>query len=1734
MRGLGGLSRLGHPFNKLSEVRDRDLAEARDIPCLITMAAKEPIDISSDSDLGLDDDYDLDFDESLREGSSNKRILPQWATSSSGAGVVGLTAKAPSVKSAFASNGSSSNRNINQTSSNHGYGENSIASNQNGSSGNPRAANSRIAEVSSGEYEKLSSQQALKRTLPKSLDGGPPSYKMNKLADNASSSQTHGAHRNVYNPSVAGLGSSQAYPRDRYSHVGDDDVMIYEKNGGRVLPQSWTHGKSSLPSHLAGSSDHGYASTVGDERTDGYDERLIYQAALQGINQPKFEANLPEGLLSVPLLKHQKIALAWMLQKETRSLHCLGGILADDQGLGKTISMIALIQMQKYLEMKSKSEDQSATKPEALNLDEDDDSSTVVSDKINQTVENKDSVKTERVETSHALNRRRPAAGTLVVCPASVLRQWARELDDKVSDQSKLSVLIYHGGTRTKDPVELAKFDVVMTTYAIVTNELPKQPLVDDDELDDKTAEKSGLSSAFSVDKKGKKMLGSGKRKKKGAKGMDCSSVEYGCSPLARVGWCRVILDEAQTIKNHRTQVARACCSLRAKRRWCLSGTPIQNSIDDLYSYFRFLRYEPYSGYKGFYGAIKLPISRNSLHGYKKLRAVLAAVMLRQVGADIRSFAVGTLINGEPIIRLPPKSICLKKVDFSIEERAFYTQLEADSRSKFKAYAAAGTVNQNYANILLMLLRLRQACDHPLLVKGFNSDSVQKVSVEMAKRLPKEMVMDLLSRLTTSLTICRVCTDLPEDPVVTMCGHVFCYQCVSNYLAGEDNTCPGPGCKEQLGSDIVFSEATLRSCMSNNGDAGPSQSKLDKIMESEYSSSKIRAILDILFSQCEMSEPDDVECTVVSSVPKGPIKTIIFSQWTGMLNLVEYSLNQTGLVYRRLDGTMSLNVRDKAVKDFNTNPEVTVMLMSLKAGNLGLNMVAACHVILLDLWWNPSTEDQAVDRAHRIGQTRPVTVTRLTIKDTVEDRILSLQDEKRKMVSSAFGEDQSGGTAARLTVEDLRFLFMDRDGTRDVNLMMMVLSPAWMAFLVIVKCRGAVAYAQAHSSPHTKSVSSLTNFRFKEEFVAHSSAVNCLKIGRKSSRLLVTGGEDHKSLSGHTSGIDSVGFDSSEVLVAAGAASGTIKLWDLEEAKIVRTLTGHRSNCISVDFHPFGEFFASGSLDTNLKIWDIRKKGCIHTYKGHTRGVNAIRFTPDGRWVVSGGEDNTVKLWDLTAGKLLHDFKCHEGQIQCIDFHPHEFLLATGSADKTVKFFDLETFELIGSSSPEASGVRCLTFNPDGRNILCGFHESLKRIEPYALGNSQRFSSHVETKASAAGNQSLLTEKTAKSSLGRITVSQGADSLVNETKSLGRLSVSSNSDTTKDLPKESKILAPVGSVPGTPQKVSLNTGVKALTNSTTFPSTAVSKKSYVKANPAASGPVFSKAEVIPVIVPRTSARLEHSSDLRKETSISGRSMPFPVQSKTTDFRRFPSSSEDMDQPTISAQPGPLGTNVVDRTHFPAAKRSIHGVLATERSMKDDRLIASRRQESSFLADLPTTYPDETFVNAHLATQMRIVDINLGMYLQMKAKKEREYTSSPEAEMVLGTDEDYIADVMELHGQFVSSMQSRLAKLQVLADVTSIITERIDIVTLDICTFLLPVLTCLLESKMDRHLSISMDLLLKLVRTFGTMIYTTVSAATTVGVDIEAERRLERCNLCFVELEKVKRCLSTFTSFPMAL
>ncbi|XP_057528095.1 helicase-like transcription factor CHR28 isoform X1 [Amaranthus tricolor] len=910
----------------------------------------------------------------------------------------------------------------------------------NGSSFNPKMDDERSYWNNSSRPRDLDYEKdPNKRILPTSISSGSGSKKIYSL-DNLSSN------------------------RGFFSRVNGDNASM-DHNHLRILPYTLDRGKPGSSTDYTTASDPFQNMGFGEERVIG-DERVIFQAALQDLSkgQGKAELDVPQGVLSVPLLRHQKIALAWMVEKESRTMHCLGGILADDQGLGKTISTIALILRQLPAQIKSKSEkdiqyaealnlddddddnqgnpnngpgkstEDFNSKPETLILDEDDDNGNAIIDLVKEVEDSVDSHSNAASSSSQTLKRKRPSAGTLIVCPATVLRQWARELNEKVSWKVKLNVLVYHGGSRTKDPAKLAEYDVVLTTYAIVTNEVPKQPLVDEDDVEQK-GERYGLSSDF-VGKKRKHPSTTSKKGKKGKKLADSSDSQAGA--LARANWFRVVLDEAQTIKNHRTQTARACCGLRAKRRWCLSGTPIQNSVDELYSYFRFLRHHLYSNYKSFYEGIKSPISRDPNIGYKKLQAVLSTLLLRRTKE--------TKLDGEPIINLPPKYIKMKTVKFTAEERSFYAQLEAESRSQFKAYAAAGTVNQNYANILLMILRLRQACDHPLLVKGFGSDSARRTNMEKARNLPSHVLLKLLNHLEAASAICLICSDPAEDAVVTLCGHVFCYQCVADYLNGDDNLCPARRCKGQLSADALFSKATLKACVSGDDDESNlnenGSSNNSSILSCEYSSSKIKAALEILLSHNKLNSQHvdleelvdtDAENNVSAQVrtekmenssSQGPIKTIVFSQWTRMLDLFELSLNEHCIQYRRLDGSMSLAARDRAVREFNTDPEVTVMLMSLKAGNLGLNMVAACHVILLDLWWNPTTEDQAIDRAHRIGQTRPVTVSRITIQETVEDRILALQDEKRKIVASAFGEDHIAGSGARLTIEDLKYIFL--------------------------------------------------------------------------------------------------------------------------------------------------------------------------------------------------------------------------------------------------------------------------------------------------------------------------------------------------------------------------------------------------------------------------------------------------------------------------------------------------------------------------------------------------------------------------------------------------------------------------------------------------------------------------------------------------------------------------------------
>ena len=147
---------------------------------------------------------------------------------------------------------------------------------------------------------------------------------------------------------------------------------------------------------------------------------------------------------------------------------------------------------------------------------------------------------------------------------------------------------------------------------------------------------------------------------------------------------------------------------------------------------------------------------------------------------------------------------------------------------------------------------------------------------------------------------------------------------------------------------------------------------------------------------------------------------MVFSQWTSLLDRVEPALRAAGIAFERLDG--STRDRPGVIARFDDAQGASVMLISLRAGGTGLNLTAADHVFMLDPWWNPAVEDQAADRAHRIGQTRPVVVHRLVALDTVEERILELHARKRALSEAVLGAE---GTGAGLSRDDLLSLLAD-------------------------------------------------------------------------------------------------------------------------------------------------------------------------------------------------------------------------------------------------------------------------------------------------------------------------------------------------------------------------------------------------------------------------------------------------------------------------------------------------------------------------------------------------------------------------------------------------------------------------------------------------------------------------------------------------------------------------------------
>ncbi|CDY34658.1 BnaC08g42170D [Brassica napus] len=734
-----------------------------------------------------------------------------------------------------------------------------------------------------------------------------------------------------------------------------------------------------------------------------------------------------------------------------------------------------------------------------------------------------------------------------------------------------------------------------------------------------------------------------------------------------------------------------------------------------------------------------------------------------------------------------------------------------------------------------------------------------------------------------------------------------------------------------------------------------------------------------------------------------------------------------------------------------------------------------------------------------------------------------------------------------------------------------------------------------------------------QEFLAHSANVNCLSIGKKTSRLLLTGGDDCKvnlwsigkstsltSLCGHTSPIDSVTFNTEEALVLAGASSGVIKLWNLQEAKVVRGFTGHISNCSALEFHPFGQYLASGSSDANLKIWDIRKKGCIQTYKGHTRGISTVKFTPDGRWLVSGGLDNVVKIWDITAGKLLHEFKFHDGPIRSLDFHPLEFLLATGSADRTVKFWDLETFELIGSTRPEATGVRSIAFHPDGQTLFCGLDDGLKvyswepvicresvdmgwstlgdmcinenkfvgcsyyrnsvgiwvsdisKLEPYGAGSEDENECMVK-RFSALDEQASERMKSG---------SRGSSSPDYETKEIKNIYVDSIGGNLKAAIRKSE---------------KQNADDKSSRMHSVVDSDSGEESSHSRSESVASSKTSPGMMLRPAHVRKTLAKFEESASVHSGTrKKSSQDVEEETQTRNAEdstikgimykFEKALSSEPPTDEATRMLHKPPRVQRSSYNNNYNESRRAMSVDSATSNDSKaeysgdlpsgknlckTERVVSPEKpgdEQTIKVVSGRTRSLVERFERGEKITHTEEAD-NTNAVEQDPDKTSRQAGETPVTHVSSQTDSDITENLMQTHEEFLSTLQSRLTKLQtvrhfwersdvkgaigalrkltdqsVQADVISILTDKIEILTLDMFSQLVPVLTSLLGSRTERPVNVSLDMLLKLVAVFGTVIRSTVSAPRIVGVDLHADERIQICQVCSAGLHKIQRIL----------
>ncbi|RAK95012.1 putative SNF2 family helicase/ATPase [Aspergillus ibericus CBS 121593] len=732
-----------------------------------------------------------------------------------------------------------------------------------------------------------------------------------------------------------------------------------------------------------------------------------------------------EGL-KVKLLPHQREGVNWMCDKETgrkrtKGVLPKGGILADDMGLGKTVQAIALM-------LSNRKPADGLRRP--LSDDEDEDSGEEEED-----------------------TRKLPpglSKSTLVVAPLALIKQWESEIMSKVESSHRMRVLVYHGNARAKATDNLEDYDVVITTYGTLTSEHGAV---------DKNKKKSGIFSVY---------------------------------------WYRIILDEAHTIKNRNAKATQASCALNAEYRWCLSGTPMQNNLDELQSLIKFLRIKPFNDLAAWKEQIMKPIAngRGGL-AIERLQVYLKVFMKRRTKDVLKQNA--NLKPGEDGkekkssgFQIVKREVIKVEADFMPGEMNFYQRLEQRTENSLEKMMGGEKVD--YAGALVLLLRLRQSCNHPDLVKsdlakdkdillqGAPSSSQQA----SAKNDELDSMADLFGALSVVSKKCDICQMALSKEEVSG-GNSRCKECETALDTDLTNT----GSKKKKDDqkvyiDLTESPSTRRSeaqvvrsrrnrrvvmdsddedeedgewlvpedqrGKSSLGTAGgtddedaegggewinSSDSDTDSDDEGPESPSRKPTSIRSRGREVESDDddiylnPGDDEDAVLPSTKirhlmkilrreSSDYKFIVFSVFTSMLDKIEPFLKRAGIGYARYDGGMRNDLREASLNKLRNNSGTRVLLCSLRAGALGLNLTAASRVVILEPFWNPFVEEQAIDRVHRLNQTVDVKIYKMIIKGTVEERILDLQDRKRELANVTI---EGKTAAAKLTMKDMMALF---------------------------------------------------------------------------------------------------------------------------------------------------------------------------------------------------------------------------------------------------------------------------------------------------------------------------------------------------------------------------------------------------------------------------------------------------------------------------------------------------------------------------------------------------------------------------------------------------------------------------------------------------------------------------------------------------------------------------------------